>query len=164
MVQLLLECGADPNLQDNWDDTALTATAYHSDPVLIQTLLDNGADPNIRGNCGYTALINAASRDNCPAIVQLLRHGTIIDAQDTSGHTALHMALSLRCYNAARLLIEYGANTHDDELDWRTRQTFDTHVRNYADIIKQKRKERLMKCMSVCGRVDENIVLLILSW
>lgn len=165
IVRLLLKHGADPNIQDNWNDTALTAVAYRAEPTLIRELLEHGADPNIQGNCGHTALTNAASRGNCPAILELLKYGANIDAQDKyNKRTALGMALSLREDNAARLLIEYGASTHYDAFDWHTREVFDIHLRVYADIIRQKRKERLMECMSVCGHVDENVIWLILDY
>jgi hypothetical protein len=54
-VKILLNQGADPNIQGNNGQTALHFAAMREDTEIFELLLANGADPNIRDNNGKTA-------------------------------------------------------------------------------------------------------------
>lgn len=55
-VSLLLEFGADPNLEKSGKDSCLMLAVHHGDPTMVKTLLEAHADINHIGNKGYTAL------------------------------------------------------------------------------------------------------------
>jgi hypothetical protein len=54
--KILLENGANPNLQDTNGNTALHHAVFNSDTNSVAILLANKADPNIQNNQGYTPL------------------------------------------------------------------------------------------------------------
>jgi ankyrin repeat protein len=59
IVQILLQCGANPNAQDKFGLTALAYVVSRSDRVAIPTyqlLLDRGANVDVRNICGNTVL------------------------------------------------------------------------------------------------------------
>ena len=55
-VKILLNAGADVNLQDIEGDTALHYTAYSGNIEILKLLLENNADKSIRNKDGETAL------------------------------------------------------------------------------------------------------------
>ena len=54
-VRLLLDAGANPNIQDNGGDTPLYYACYYGYPHVVRILLDSGADPYLTGPSGRTA-------------------------------------------------------------------------------------------------------------
>ena len=58
-VDAALINGADPNIPDDYHDTALHRAAANGHHAIVKTLLDNGADPKLKGKNGSTALENA---------------------------------------------------------------------------------------------------------
>jgi len=60
MIELLLQGGAEPNIQSNYGSTALLiASCYsrtYSTERTVEILLQAGADPNLRNNYGLSAL------------------------------------------------------------------------------------------------------------
>ena len=86
----LLEGGANPNLQDEGDQTALS---YAESMEAVELLLQRGADPRI-ANCGWQAL-RLACQDGRAAIVQtLLDRGVEPDDDelDPEGPTPMMLA------------------------------------------------------------------------
>lgn len=67
-VRMLLEHGADPDLED---DRGRTALAYAADPAIVRLLLGAGADPGHRDHDGTSALDLARERGD-DEIVALL--------------------------------------------------------------------------------------------
>ena len=59
IVKLLLDRGADTNLQNREDYTALIRAGWNGHIEIVRLLLDRGADPNIRDDLGMTALMMA---------------------------------------------------------------------------------------------------------
>jgi ankyrin repeat protein len=58
---LLLDHGADPNLRDRYDQTALMLAAYRGCTDIVRLLLlDRRTDPNLRDGFGSTALMIAS--------------------------------------------------------------------------------------------------------
>lgn len=55
-VDLLLELGADPNLETSGVDSSLMHAVRFGDPVLVKTLLVANVDPCHTGNNGCTVL------------------------------------------------------------------------------------------------------------
>ncbi|MDZ7581156.1 MAG: ankyrin repeat domain-containing protein [Deltaproteobacteria bacterium] len=56
IVQMLIEKGADPNIQDFDGWTALMKAAYKGNIEIVQILINNGADLNLKNIGGHTAL------------------------------------------------------------------------------------------------------------
>lgn len=57
IAEILLNCGADVNVQNNYGSTALIWAAKHGNSEVTEVLLKHGADVNARANNGFTALI-----------------------------------------------------------------------------------------------------------
>ena len=64
LVRLVLQSGANPNLQQQGGYTALHEAAMHNSVDRAQALLDAGADRNIRSDDGLTAAEMAAQKGN----------------------------------------------------------------------------------------------------
>lgn len=73
LFNLLLENGADPNIQYLDKDTLLFKSV-NDNPVIFKLLLDNDADPNIPNSKGETLLFNAAKEGNAELIKLLLMY------------------------------------------------------------------------------------------
>ena len=97
-VRILLDAGANPNIQDEDNRTALIhASEVFSylaafDRDIIKAMLEAGADPNIKDSWGRTALMGFAQNDyRCDqdVITMLLEAGADPELQDNDGNTAL---------------------------------------------------------------------------
>jgi uncharacterized protein len=120
MVQLLLEHGADPALQDNQGATALHHAVTSSEALkIIPHLLVKGADVNARaaGLSHETPFMAAKNlffqhRPVCGAkVLQLLaQNGADINSADESGYTVLISAVVNDKPELVRLMIELGAD------------------------------------------------------
>ncbi len=113
MTELLLSRGADPNATDGNGHTPLyeVAASYRFD--VLETLIRAGADVNFRAPDGSTPLHQAAGRNSDAeprAIHTLVQHGAKLDAQDNRGFTPLHAALERTMADAARMLLDLGAD------------------------------------------------------
>lgn len=109
IVQLLLDKGADVNVQGGDDGTALQAASSHGHREIVQSLLDKGADVNAQGGRYGTAL-QAASAWRRPGIVQLLLdNGANVNAQGGRHGTALQAASTRGYREIVQLLRENGA-------------------------------------------------------
>ena len=64
MVKLVLQAGANPNLQQQGGYTALHEAAMHNSVERAQALLDAGADRAIRSDDGLTAAEMAEQKGN----------------------------------------------------------------------------------------------------
>jgi len=108
-VRLLLEAGADPNLRNLGNASALMYAS--DDPDKTRRLLDRGADANARSDEGQTPLlIAAAGHANASAVVQLLLdHGADIKMTSPAGGTVLATAGFSGSKQLLEVLVERGA-------------------------------------------------------
>jgi ankyrin repeat protein len=118
IVQVLLERGANPNMEDSASDTILGAAVSLpslsvSDKGLktIVLLLDAGADL-FGGKKGFGPIYSAidnCSEKNTQVVKLILSRIPHINTQDANGNTLLHYAVSLEKKEVIGLLLAKGA-------------------------------------------------------
>ena len=133
-AQILLNNGADVNIQDDDGNTVLIIACKENKTEIVQLLLKNKADVNIQDDEGDTALI-IACENGYKDIVQLLLENkdTDINKQNIDGNTALIMA----CYNKdiVQLLLENKADLNIQNETGNTALIY-TCNNGYKDIVK----------------------------
>lgn len=112
LAELLLERGADVDIQDRLGETALFKAAARGDRVIFRMLLDRGADVCIPNYDNQTPLMIAISKGHEAIARILIQKYEDIDASDSRGQTALFKASSEGCSEAVRLLLEKGADIY----------------------------------------------------
>ena len=110
-AQVLLEAGANPNVQTTEDWTLLHYVVFHGScsPGAVGALLERGALPNARDPNGRTPLHAAmlsARGDTAYTVRTLLANGADIDAQSQTGWTPLALC---RDETIALQLLQAGA-------------------------------------------------------
>lgn len=116
-IATLLKAGADPNLQDEDDDTALHYAVARANAKLAALLLDHKADPDLRGEDGETALILAAREEDHDMVELLLGRGADPDIASDDDETALGIAVCEEDKKTARALVAAGADTDEMRLE-----------------------------------------------
>ncbi len=112
IVQMLLEKGADVNVQGGHYGNALQAASYRGQNQVVQILLHYGADVNAQGGT-YGNALQAASVEGHGQVVQILFHyGADVNAQGGSYGNALHAASSGGHNQIVQILLDKGANTN----------------------------------------------------
>ncbi|KAJ7900422.1 hypothetical protein B0H13DRAFT_2517933, partial [Mycena leptocephala] len=112
IVWLLLERGADINLQDGLNGNALQAASIEGHLELVQLLLERGADVNLRGGYYGNALYAASSRGHLTLALLLLERGADVNSQGGYYGNALQVALIEGHLDLAQLLLERGADAN----------------------------------------------------
>jgi len=113
IVKLLLQAGADPNVQMQHVDTACTAlmaAACYGLCNLVHELLEAGVDPNIQDKDGSTALTIAAQYGYTAIVHELLKYGADPDVKGLHGTTALHFAVARGHVGVVEALLAAHAN------------------------------------------------------
>ncbi|KAM3528522.1 hypothetical protein NHJ13051_002343 [Beauveria bassiana] len=109
MVPLLLDHGADVNLRDLDDRTALHWAAEGTYADLVEVLLDRGAEIDCRVN-GWTPLLLAGRKwDDLGARI-LVQRGADVNARDFHGRSVLHWFAIQGCAETVPLLLRSGAS------------------------------------------------------
>ena len=93
IAALLLKAGANPNVKNYFEQTALEQVAFLGDANMVTLLLAHGADVRHRNTFGKTALHEAVEGDHPDIIRVLLAHGADVNARDDEGKTPLAEAL-----------------------------------------------------------------------
>lgn len=84
VVELLLDYGADPNLNADINCGPLTRAAASGDIAMVEFLLERGADPNLfKMGCRFP-LYDAASKGNLQLVNLLLDHGANVSTSNAS--------------------------------------------------------------------------------
>ncbi|KAJ6102932.1 hypothetical protein N7486_005359 [Penicillium sp. IBT 16267x] len=111
-VRLLLDLGADVNIQESQHETALYAAAAGGYIEIVRLLLEKGAEINTRGGEYGTALQAAASSGHTEIVRLLLEKGADVNTQGGIFGTALQDAVALGHIEIVRLLLEKGADVN----------------------------------------------------
>lgn len=131
IVKTVIDAGANVNIQDNEEKTALIHVIQNFDKhninhqmVTIRLLLNGGADVNIQDNKKSTALTYAVSTNCCPQLIQILiDSGATSDNPTTDGLTPLmYCILSNYCYDdhILRIMIKASSNINTRNKDGTT--------------------------------------------
>ncbi|MGL4652687.1 ankyrin repeat domain-containing protein [Cetobacterium sp.] len=112
IVKLLLEYGADTNIQTDTGATALGFASQNGHIEIVKLLLEYGADTNIQTDTGATALGFALQNGHIEIVKLLLEYGAQTNIQANGGVTALICASTMRQIETVKLLLEHGANVN----------------------------------------------------
>jgi ankyrin repeat protein len=119
--RVLLEHGADPNLQAKYGQSALIWAARNGHEREARMIIEHGADPNLRDEWGSHALSFAAEAGHESIVCLLLEEAfTDINAQGTMGRTALIWAAMKGRPHITELLLHKGADAQLKDLSKRT--------------------------------------------
>ena len=108
--KMLIETGADVNIQNKRGCSALMFTSCQGHHECQKLLLEAGADVDLQNNNGFTALMLAA-RKGCGKCVKLLiKAGADLNIRNTNGDTALMLAADRGHGKCIELLIRIVAD------------------------------------------------------
>jgi ankyrin repeat protein len=114
IVRLLLKCGADVNLVNNFGKTAL----FYADAECAELLINNNASLNVYTYWNASPLMEAVTCGDIHKVIVLLKHGADVNLLGKrggrhDGSTALLLAIHA-CSNIQiiKLLLKHGANVN----------------------------------------------------
>jgi ankyrin repeat protein len=112
----LINSGADVNQPSADGTTALAHAAWRNDQTMLEYLLINAeAEMNMANDYGATALYLAAANADASLIENLLKAGALPNLGLLSGETPLMAAANRGRFEAAKLLLDYGADPNIKE-------------------------------------------------
>ena len=118
-MRLLLECGANPDVQYGSFGFLLQHASYRGRSEVVQLLLLHNADVNGRCSRTWTPLHWASVGGHSKVAQLLLEHGADVDAQSKTRSTPLHQASRNGHLEVVQLLLEHGADLCvRGEFDW----------------------------------------------
>jgi ankyrin repeat protein len=113
IIKLLLECKADPNLQNDYGSTPIVLAAQDGRTDAVHLLLQSGADVKVRSSSGSTSLHRAARDGHLDTVKLLVEEGAAdCNYKKSDGSTALYMAARYGHTSTVRYLIR-----HTEDID-----------------------------------------------
>ena len=109
-VDLLLDYGADPNIQYRGKQNALLFAAGNGHYECIQSLLRHEVNVNQANVQNVTPLMRATQQGHNECVLLLTEHGADVNIQDTYGRTAAHFAVENGNSTALRILLKAGTD------------------------------------------------------
>ena len=94
VVKELIKAGADVNMINNINHSALMISACCDDYQVVKELIKAGADVNIRGVRGHTALIYASYNGSSKVAKELIEAGADVNLSNDKNKTALIYAIA----------------------------------------------------------------------
>ena len=116
LVESCLKLGTSPDLVDVTGTTLLCRAVKTDDYELVDILLRHNADVNCHGIGVESALHFAAGLADLRMLKTFLSHKPALNSQDSVGWTPLRRATSVGSVEAARLLLEAGANPRIEDV------------------------------------------------
>ncbi|PSN35213.1 hypothetical protein C0J52_16890 [Blattella germanica] len=117
VVQFLLSCGADLNIKDKFNSTALQMAAVKGHCDIVTMLAQHSFDATSCDEHGNTVLHFAAQSGNANCVSWLLGYGFDVNARNHKQETPLLRAAWWGEYKTARLLVENGAIVSSTDKD-----------------------------------------------
>jgi cytohesin len=125
LIDWFLSQGEEINAMDDYYKwSPLMFAVVHRQASAVRTLIEQGADANFRRpHDGYTPLHATiwckGARVDIRILRLLLEHGALVDVQIPSGNTAINLIIpnTEKEVDAAKLLIEFGANPNGGKTD-----------------------------------------------
>jgi len=119
IIELLINKGADLNLQNNNKDTALLYSSKNGYKDIAELLINKGADLNLQDNNKDTALLYSLKNGYKDIAELLIDKGADLNLQDNNKDTALLISLKNGYKDIAKLIIEKGSglNQQDNNKD-----------------------------------------------
>ncbi|CAM9219372.1 unnamed protein product [Scytosiphon promiscuus] len=153
VVKMLLQKGANVEVQADNGFTALHAAAMFGHPNVAQALLDAGADKDVRNEEGFTPLSTAAEKEE-PALLGLfISAGADVNKRTFDGATALWMAAARGNVNCVKQLLRAKANPrydkHEEDVEGRrwTSVTLDVAAQGgHAEVVRELLKLGIKAC------------------
>lgn len=110
-VKVLLDAGADVNIQDNFGETALMWVSKKGDFSIAKILLEGFADYNMKNNEGYNALMIAVIHNQIVFIQELLAYCDIeIEGPENDAESAMSLVHEqAKLYNTDALVAVFTA-------------------------------------------------------
>ena len=152
IVEFLLENGANPNIQNSYEETALMMASEENFIKIVNLLLKSGADVNCQNGNGNTALTIAAKEGNIEIVKILLVNGSDINHQNENGYTALILAAKNHMNDVVKFLLENGANASLENESGDTALMSAAKFINYAEVVKllcDEQNQRMKKMIRV---------------
>lgn len=112
ILKCLIKAGADIQIANKTNSTAVTYAAVNGQTEALKILLDTGALPdpkNTDGGATPLILITYSPLGNIPCIKLLLKHGADVHAVDNKGRTALVHAATIGKKEVMEVLLDAGA-------------------------------------------------------
>lgn len=108
IASMLIDEGAEVNLQDSEGHTALHVAIFRRFPRLVTLFLDGGSKIDIQDHHGWTALHFVARFSDKEIATKVLSIGVqdIVNVQDKHGRTALHIASRHSNESVVKALLE----------------------------------------------------------
>lgn len=107
-IRLLLERGADPNIYDKDNESALGYAVLFGNPEITSMLIEAGADLEVENDEGRTilhnALLGAKSEEKSIEVIQLLIDANINTKKKYRGQSPLEMAIEIKKQEIIKLL------------------------------------------------------------
>ena len=132
----LISRGADINQRNNQGATPLMCIAQQGHPETVRSLLELGADVNVVDVYGNTALHWACAKGDFPLIAEILvSNGANINQRENQGITPLMAAVMVGHIEAARKLLELGADTHVLDMEGKSALHFSCAKGDFPKIV-----------------------------
>ena len=121
-VTLLLQNGADPNIQNNDNELSIGVTPLHNSAKcgffeITKLLLENGADPNIQTNEGITPLHWSAANNHIDITKILIKYEANVNSITNYCNTPLHNSVIYEFTDMTKLLLDNGADPNIENIN-----------------------------------------------
>ncbi len=132
MTKVLLDAGANLNVQDNYGETALERAANNGQTETVRLLLERGAQIDIKNKWGGTALTRAIGAGHVDVVRLLIANGASVNARYSNKATPLIVA-AYALSSTIKPSVPYSAS---EKATPRHKANLQAAKRRYLDIIK----------------------------